>query len=119
MRLTPPSTTAGALPRCGWSGSRPGWQNMIGSAASVPQAYLPPTIFTDPSENEGISLIFALRCSHVKREFLLYCLEYVWYIQTHVYHRCSQSQLSPWLRSPRRPLPSASVRRKSTSQSKE
>src|SRR5438034_4650480 len=45
-------------------------------------AYLPPTIFTDPSENEGISLIFALRCSHVKREFLLYCLEYVWYIPT-------------------------------------
>src|SRR6266705_2825269 len=65
MRLTPPSTTAGALPRCGWSGSRPGWQNMIGSAASVPQAYL------------------------------LYCLEYVLYIQTHVYHRCSPSQLSP------------------------
>src|SRR6266581_3117643 len=59
------------------------------------QTYLPPTIFTDPSENEGISLIFALRCSHVKREFLLYCLEYVWYIQTHVYHRCSPSQLSP------------------------
>src|SRR5439155_20191901 len=59
------------------------------------QTYLPPPIFTDPSENEGISLIFALRCSHVKREVLLYCLEYVWYIQTHVYHRCSPSQLSP------------------------
>src|SRR6266704_3109398 len=71
------------------------WQRQMVISQRQPQSYLPPTIFTDPSENEGISLIFALRCSHVKREFLLYCLEYVWYIQTQVYHRWSQSQLSP------------------------
>ena len=35
---------------------------------------LPPTVFSDPSVNEGISLFFALWCSHVNRQFLLYKL---------------------------------------------
>jgi hypothetical protein len=42
------------------------------ASLSVAPTDLPPTIFSDPSANEGVSLFFALWCSHVNREFLLY-----------------------------------------------